>query len=233
IRALAAALAELTGATLGYLSEGANAAGAALAGALPHRGLGGKPMSRVGRDAGAMIESPRAAYVLFGVEPSKDIAGGAKALDALRGGKVVAFTSFASAELLDVADVLLPIATFAETAGTFINVEGRWQSFDAAADLPGEARPGWRVLRVLGNELELPNCEYRSPSEISAEVERELDAGRELNPADTQYKASFAPTARPLANVGLALDVPIYAVDPLVRRAQALQETVLGRQGAA
>ena len=91
---------------------------------------------------------------------------GARALPALRGAAVVAFTSFVSDELLDVADVLLPIGTFAETAGTFVNAEGRWQSFDAAADLDGDARPGWRVLRVLGNELELPNCEYRTPSDV-------------------------------------------------------------------
>ena len=85
IRALAAALAAITGATLGYLSEGANSVGAALAGALPHRGAGGKALSRAGRDAQAMIDSPRQAYVLFGIEPGQDLANGARALDALRG----------------------------------------------------------------------------------------------------------------------------------------------------
>jgi NADH-quinone oxidoreductase subunit G len=233
IRALAAVLADLTGATLGYLSEGANAAGAALAGALPHRGLGGKPMSRVGRDAGAMIESPRAAYVLFGVEPSKDIAGGAKALDALRGAKVVAFTSFASAELLDVADVLLPIATFAETAGTFVNAEGRWQSFDAAAEPAGESRPGWRVLRVLGNELELPGCEYRTPSDVCAELEHELGGRPELGAE--RYRGGFAASGSGGAHAldARELDVPIYAVDALVRRSEPLQLTELAQRGVA
>jgi len=233
IRALAAVLADLTGATLGFLSEGANAAGAALAGALPHRGLGGKPMSRVGRDAGAMIESPRAAYVLFGVEPSKDIAGGAKALDALRGAKVVAFTSFASAELLDVADVLLPIATFAETAGTFVNAEGRWQSFDAAAEPAGESRPGWRVLRVLGNELELPGCEYRTPSDVCAELEHELGGRPELGAE--RYRGGFAASGSGGAHAldARELDVPIYAVDALVRRSEPLQLTELAQRGVA
>jgi NADH-quinone oxidoreductase subunit G len=134
-----------------------------------------------------------------------------------------------------VADVLLPIGTFAETAGTYVNAEGRWQSFDAAADVLGDARAGWRVLRVLGNELELPNCEYRSPSDVSAELERELESARDLQPTDTLYKGSFAPTARPVAIAGVNLEVPIYAVDALVRRAAPLQETVLGRagQGAA
>ena len=233
LRALAAGLAAVTGATLGYLTEGANAAGAALAGATPHRGVGGKGVARLGSDARAMLETLRNAYVLFGIEPTKDLAAGAAALTALRKASVVAFTSFVSDELLDVADVLLPIATFAETAGTYINAEGRWQSFDAAADAPGDARAGWRVLRVLGNELELPTCEYSNPSDITAEIEQELGSERELQPGDTQYKGAFAAHARDERVDAAGLDVPIYAIDPLVRRAEALQETVLGWQGAA
>jgi NADH-quinone oxidoreductase subunit G len=232
IRALAAALAELAGATLGYLSEGANAAGAALAGALPHRGPGGEMLTRAGRDAGAMLESPRAAYVLFGVEPSQDLAAGARALDALRDAKVVCFTPFASAELLEVADVLLPIGTFAETAGTFVNVEGRWQSFDAAAEPAGESRPGWRVLRVLGNEVGLPNCEYRTPSAVSAALEQEL--GGRSAPRPERYRGSFAASGGggAFAVDARELDVPIYAIDALVRRSEPLQHTALAK-GAA
>jgi NADH-quinone oxidoreductase subunit G len=168
---------------------------------------------------------------LFGIEPTKDLAEGAASLRALAGAAVVAFTAFASPDLLEVADVLLPIGTFAETAGTFVNVEGRWQSFDAAADSLGESRAGWRVLRVLGNELELPNCEYRLPSDVTADLEDVL--GAERAPADTSYKGSFAPSSRSQAAAGAVLDVPIYSIDALVRRAEALQETVLGRQGAA
>ena len=233
LRALAAGLGVVTGAALGYLSEGANAAGAALAGATPHRGPGGNAVGRIGFDARAMLETPRNAYILFGIEPTKDLADGAESLTALRGAAVVAFTAFVSPELEDVADVLLPIGTFAETAGTFVNVEGRWQSFDAAAELVGDARPGWRVLRVLGNELELPQCEYRTPSEVTADVEREIGEAANLAPADTQYKGSFAPNGRAVRAGGEALDVPIYAIDALVRRSQPLQETVLGEQGAA
>jgi NADH-quinone oxidoreductase subunit G len=233
LRSLAAGLAAVTGATLGYLSEGANAVGAALAGATSHRSVGGKGVQLRGSDAQAMLETPRNAYILFGIEPSKDLADGAAALPALRGAAVVAFSAFVSDELLDVADVLLPIGTFAETAGTFVNAEGRWQSFDAAADLVGEARPGWRVLRVLGNELELANCEYRSPSEVAAELERALGAARELPPSETEYKGSFTPNVRLPPLTGVELDVPIYAIDAVVRRAEPLQATVLGRQGAA
>jgi NADH-quinone oxidoreductase subunit G len=233
LRALAAGLAQVTGAALGYLSEGANAAGAALAGATPHRGPGGKAVARAGFDARGMLETPRNAYILYGIDPTLDLAEGAAALRALRAAAVVAFTSFVSDELLDVADVLLPIGTFAETAGTFVNAEGRRQSFDAAADPVGDARPGWRVLRVLGNEIELPNCEYRTPSDVTADVERELGEARELAATETQYKGSFVPTGRGVPIEGVVLDVPIYAIDALVRRSEPLQETVLGRQGAA
>jgi NADH-quinone oxidoreductase subunit G len=229
IRALAAGLAAVTGATLGYLSEGANAAGAALAGATPHRGPGGKNVARAGFDARAMLETPRSAYILFGIEPTKDLAEGAESLRALAGASVVAFTSFAAPDLLEVADVLLPIGTFAETPGTFVNAEGRWQSFDAAADAVGEARPGWRVLRVLGNELELPDCEYRTPSDVMDEIERVIGDARDLAASATQYKGSFAPTGRPVPSDGAALDVPIYGIDMLVRRSEPLQDTVLGR----
>jgi NADH-quinone oxidoreductase subunit G len=227
LRALAAALATITGASLGYLSEGANAAGAALAGALPHRGVGGKPGARAGADAQAMLGTPRSAYLLFGIEPSQDLADGAQALAALRSAMVVAFTPYVTEELLDVADILLPIGTFAETAGTFVNAEGRWQSFDAAADPVAESRPGWRVLRVLGNELELPSCEYRTPSDVAAELVREL-GGAALEASATAYRGSFGVAAGP-ASEARDLEVPIYAVDAVVRRSAALQQTALAR----
>ena len=180
-----------------------------------------------------VIESPRSAYVLFGIEPSKDLASGVEALRALRAAKVVAFTPFVSAELLEVADVLLPVTTFAETAGTFVNVEGRWQSFDAAADPTGESRPGWRVLRVLGNELELPSCEYRSPSDVSAELEHELGGRPEIGAE--RYRGSFTARAGGDADAldARELDVPIYAVDALVRRSEPLQLTELAQHGVA
>jgi hypothetical protein len=92
------------------------------------------------------------------------------------------------------------------------------------------------VLRVLGNELELPRCEYRTPSDVAAEVERELGAARDAVAGDTQYRGAFTPHTRggPATTSGtVVLDVPISALDALVRRAEPLQDTVLGRQGAA
>jgi NADH-quinone oxidoreductase subunit G len=231
LRALAGGLAELTGAALGYLSEGANAAGATLAGALPHRGVGGKGVQRAGLDAQSMLSNPRKAYILFGIEPSKDLANGNAALNALRGASVVCFTPYVTDELLDVADILLPTATFAETAGTFVNAEGLWQSFDAAAELPGEARPGWRVLRVLGNELELAACDYRTPSDVAAALEHELGTAKNLEPGTTVYGGSFAPGVGAVGAALAELDVPIYAIDAVVRRSAALQATALAQGG--
>jgi NADH-quinone oxidoreductase subunit G len=234
IRALAAALAALTDAKLGYLAEGANGVGAALAGALPHRGAGGRVLAKSGRDARGMTESARRAYILYGIEPSQDLANGVEAGRTLRGAEaVIAFTPFVTDELKSCATVLLPIGTFAEGPGTFVNAEGRWQSFDAAAEPPGDARPGWRVLRVLGNELELPDCEYRQPSDVSGALEREIGARSAPVAADAPYSGDFSPSLESAAVDARDLDVPIYAVDPIVRRSEPLQQTAIARGHAA
>jgi NADH-quinone oxidoreductase subunit G len=118
--------------------------------------------------------------------------------------------------------VILPIGTFAETSGTYVNMEARWQSVPGAARPVGEARPAWKVLRVLGNLLNLPAFDYASSDQITAEVQKEL--------ADAPA-AAIKPTARTLQSK-LALtapatqrDVAIYQVDALVRRSSALQST--------
>jgi len=138
----------------------------------------------------------------------------------------VCFTPYVTEALLESADVLLPIATFAETAGTFVNVEGVWQSFDAAAKCFGEAREGWRVLRVLGNELDLPECEYRTAADICDALAAELDD----KDADTGYGGRFEPTLEAADCDVETLDVPIYAVDAIVRRGNALQDTAAARE---
>jgi NADH-quinone oxidoreductase subunit G len=231
IRVIAAALAQLTGARLGYLAEGANGAGAALAGVLPHRGPGGAALESPGLNTQSMLSAPRHVYVLFGLEPDRDLAGGALAGEALKSADaVVCFTSFVTDRLLECADVLLPIGTFAETAGTYVNAAGTWQSFEAAIEPVGEARPGWRVLRVLGNELGLPECEYYSAGEVRAALRNEVGDG----PApDNSYRGQAEISLEP-ERVDLAeLDVPIYSVDPLVRRSQPLQQTRLAREASA
>jgi NADH-quinone oxidoreductase subunit G len=222
IRALAAALAELTGAQLGYLAEGANGAGAALVGFLPHREAGGKPSAAAGFHTHNMLTSPRHAYVLFGIEPDQDLAEGALAEQALKSADVVVcFTPFASDSLLECADVLLPIGTFAETPGTFVSGEGRWQSFEAAADTIGDSRPGWRVLRVLGNLLDVPDFEFQSSEEVRDTFKSELD---ERSP-DNSYQGSVEIHLDDHSGMSTEVDVPIYSIDALVRRSEPLQRT--------
>ncbi len=227
IRRLSAGLADLTGAQLGYLPEGANAVGAALAGVLPHRGPGGQAMESAGRDAHGMLASPRNVYLLFGLEPDDDLADGALAEQALKAADtVICFTPFVTQRLLDCADVLLPIGTFAETAGTFVNVEGCWQSFDAAAGLVGDTREGWRVLRVLGNELDLPDCDYQNPADVSDALAAEIGQVD----ANNEYKGRHGVDLQPVSVDEMTLDVPMYAIDPVVRRGSALQGTQIARE---
>jgi len=155
----------LCAASVGCLTEGANAAGAYLAGAVPHQEPGGAPATSVGLSARAMLESPLPAYVLFGaLDPAADFAADTRALATAE--LVIAATTHLPESLRAAAHIVLPIGTFAETSGTFVNVEGRWQSWAGAAKLLGDARPGWKVLRVLANLLNLPGVDFVSSDEI-------------------------------------------------------------------
>jgi NADH-quinone oxidoreductase subunit G len=123
------------------------------------------------------------------------------------------------------ASVLLPLAAFAEASGTFVNAEGRWQSWAGCVAPPGEARPGWKILRVLGNLLGLPGFDYNSTEEVRNEL-RALAAAPEPP----------VPVERQVQDVAVAVDlapVPIYGTDSLVRRAESLQKTALARAGTA
>ncbi|MFN2308537.1 MAG: NADH-quinone oxidoreductase subunit NuoG [Gammaproteobacteria bacterium] len=225
LRALALLLGETAGARTGFLSDGPNAAGAWLAGALPHRAAGGVPRERPGLHAQAMLETPRTAYLLFGCEPEFDFANPVLAQNALAAaGCVVAMTAFASPALREHADILLPIAPFSETSGTFVNVEGRWQSFTGAARPAGEARPGWKVLRVLGNLLEVAGCEYQTSEALRDEL-RGLIGERRPNHARMAGSVAASVGGDGLERIG---EVPLYAVDALVRRSPPLQATADG-----
>ncbi|APZ43859.1 NADH-quinone oxidoreductase subunit NuoG [Acidihalobacter ferrooxydans] len=226
LRVLASEIATRSGAQLGSLSLGGNAAGAWIAGAVPHRGPAGQSLAEAGYDAQAMLANPRAAYVLYGVEPEYDCAVPARALEALRQANfVVAFSAYANSSAMDYADVLLPIGLSAETSGTVINAEGRWQSFRGMTLPPDEARPGWKVLRVLGNLLDLRGFDYMSSEEVRDELKAALkpdmtfsnhiDAGGDFT---LRWQHAGAPLMR---SGGLGL----YAIDAQVRRAEALQRT--------
>jgi NADH-quinone oxidoreductase subunit G len=224
LRALCGFIAEATGATLGYLPDAANSAGAWLAGAVPHRGPGGVAIeSSPGLSAADMLASPLDGYLVLGAEPDCDCADPAAAVAALTAAScAVAITPYATDATRGWADVLLPAAPHAETSGTFVNAEGRWQSFAAATNPLGEARPAWKVLRVLGNLLDVPGFDYTSSGEI---LEGLRQAVGEVTP-DNALKWDGA-LARAEAVDGLTRigDVPLYAADALVRRATALQQT--------
>jgi NADH-quinone oxidoreductase subunit G len=218
LRAAAAALAVATGAALGILAEGGNAVGAWLAGCVPH--APGRPL---GMNAGQMLSAPLDALLLWDAEPWADSLQ-PRALDALRNTRfVVAAMPFASPEVLAVAQVLLPIGTFAETSGTYVNLEGTWQSFAGAAQPVGQARPGWKVLRVLGNLFGHQGFEQFSSEEVREELKALIAGDTRMRP-----NGRNAAVATMSGDIDV-VDVPSYQVDPIVRRASALQQTREGR----
>jgi NADH-quinone oxidoreductase subunit G len=214
-----------TGASVGYLSEAANSVGAQLVGAVPRNG---------GRNAAQMLGAPGAvplkACLLLNVEPSLDAANAAAATAAMQAAEmVVVLTPFKDAAL-EVADVLLPIAPFTETSGTFVNAEGRVQSFHGVVKPLGDARPAWKVLRVLGNILKLEGFDFETSEEVLGEALGDVTTiGSRLS---NHTDASVAPAA---ANEDLERisDVPIYSTDSLVRRATSLQLTADARAPVA
>lgn len=226
LRALAGFVASQSGARLGYLPEAANSAGGWLTGAVPHRLAGGRKASVAGLDARAMLEAPRRAYVLLGVEPALDCWDGAAALNALQGADlVVSLSPYAGQVGQSSVQVCLPTATFAETSGTYVNTEGRWQSFQGASRSFGESRPAWKILRVLGNLCGVSGFDYTSSEDVLAEIK---DACAQVKADNTpNLEQSFTP----FRTDGLqrVADVPIYAVDALVRRAASLQASPLAQ----
>jgi NADH-quinone oxidoreductase subunit G len=226
LKALAAMLAELCGASLGTLTEGANAAGAYLAGAVPHREPGGAPASAVGLSGRAMLESALKAYVLFGgVDPAADLGVDAQALRSAD--LVVAITTHLPESLRDTVHVVLPIGSFAESSGTYVNAEGRWQSWTAAVKLLGEARPGWKVLRVLANLLSLHGMDYMSSEEIRDALRAACGTRADLAAAPSGAVSRGVPNGH--APTGAWIDIPPYQSDVLVRGSDALAKTKDGR----
>lgn len=212
---LASALSDLLGAKFGFLCEAANSVGGYLAKALP-----------LGLNAYEMFSQPRKAYLLFGVEPELDCYSPQMAIGALKQASlVVAMSPFKNQAAFEYADVLLPISPFTETSGTFVSAEGRVQSFGGVVRPLGDARPGWKVLRVIGNLLGLAGFDYESSEQVRDEVlpsAAEFAGGLD-NAIDD---ADFSPTMLNLdGELQRVAPVPIYFSDSLVRRARSLQMT--------
>jgi NADH-quinone oxidoreductase subunit G len=226
LKALAGMLAELCAASVGCITEGANAAGAYLAGAVPHREPGGTPAAAVGLSASAMLESVLKAYVLFGgIDPASDLGVEPRALGTAD--LVVAVTTHLPESLRSLVHVVLPIGTFAETSGTFVNAEGRWQSWAGAAKLLGESRPGWKVLRVLANLLNVRGVDYLSSDEIRDALKALCGNRIEASSSGAGSDATLMPAGQ--APAGSWVDIPPYQCDALVRGSEALSKTKDGR----
>jgi NADH-quinone oxidoreductase subunit G len=216
VRALAAALAHVTGAKLGYMADGGNSVAAHLAGAVPHRSVDGQLLYAPGLNAKDMMAARLKGYLVVGGLESQDFAD-VNALAACRGADcVVALSPYASAK--DYASIILPIGTFAETSGTYVNVEGRWQSVAGVATPVGESRPAWKVLRVLGNLLNLSNFDYDNSEQVRDEVQKSAAA----IVANNSYNNA---TPIQATTHSMVQDTPMYGVDAVVRRAKALQLT--------
>jgi NADH-quinone oxidoreductase subunit G len=237
IKALARILGELCGATVGFMTEGANAAGAYLAGCVPHREPGGAAVTAAGLPARAMLDARLKGYLLLGgIDPVNDLAAGS---EALAGAFVVAVSSHLTESLRASAHVVLPIGPFAETSGTFVNVEGRWQSWAGAASPEGESRPGWKVLRVLANMLNIPGVDYVSSEEVRDALKKLCgDRALPVTGAAAAAETGLAKLNGPVrldgnAATGAWVDIPPYQVDVLVRGSESLAKTKEGREARA
>ncbi|MDP1524693.1 MAG: NADH-quinone oxidoreductase subunit NuoG [Rhodocyclaceae bacterium] len=215
LQRLAQQLATLLGAKFGILGEAANSVGGYVAKACPQAD---------GLNAARLLAEPRKAYVLLNVEPELDCADGAQALAAMQqAASVIVLSPFKSAAALEYADVLLPVSPFSETSGTFINTEGRAQSFYAVTKPQGEARPAWKVLRVLGNLLEVAGFDYESSEQVRDQV---LGGKPEfVSGLDNAVKVGALNLSAEASGIQRVADVPIHFADVLVRRASSLQAT--------
>ena len=211
---------EQTGASVGYLTEAANTVGAQLAGALP----GDK-----GLDAGQMLDGKLKAVILLNNEPEFDSAAGSRARTSLNAAQMVVTLSPFKANM-SFSDVLLPIAPFTETPGTFVNAEGRVQGFHAVVKPLAETRPAWKVLRVLANLLDLPGFDFESSSDVLKQIP---GVEAEQIPADMLGNASQGDIVLSTRSGPAPAVASIYQLDGLVRRATSLQLTADARKALA
>lgn len=223
LRSLTGLIADLTGATLGYLTDSANTAGAWLAGAVPHRLAGNKQQATSGLNTQEMLQAKLKAYVLMNVEPELDCYDSRLARNALKdAGFVVSLTAFRSDEMNNYADVLLPVSVFTETSGTYINNEGKAQSFAGVVTPLGQARPAWKVLRVLGNYFELDGFDYQASTDVYSEVMKEIGDIKGDNSEKWRITGSLNPDSDGLQRI---TETPMNMVDAICRRAVSLQKT--------
>jgi NADH-quinone oxidoreductase subunit G len=234
IHVLAQHIAQISEASFGVLGEAANSVGGYLAGAVPvssslgtssNSGYNASQMLRM--NVGTPTIAPCQAYVLLNIEPELDAYNPQAAMKTLDAAELVVMMStykIGASTCVDYADVMLPIAPFTETSGTFINTEGRAQSFNGVVAPLGDTRPAWKILRVLGNLLQLEGFDFETPEQVYAEV---IPPGTDIRKLLDNKLKSFTVSELKQENYGIQRigEVPIYQTDPIVRRAESLQLT--------
>lgn len=224
VHALVQLIATLSDTKWGYLTEGANASGAWLSGAIPHRSTAGVHVAQPGLNAKAMFAKPLKSYLLFNVEPELDCTDSANAVNALElADFVVVFSPFRTPMQEQYADVILPIALFAENSGTFINADGQWQTVDAVTIPWGEVRPAWKVLRVLANMLKVDGFDYVNHLQILNEIKTQVSVMQPQPETAWQCPESLELDQQKIIRFA---QWPMYRVDNIVRQATALQATI-------
>lgn len=224
IHALAQEVAKLAGASFGVLGEAANSVGAVAVGAVPGRGPLGQDAIK-GLNAQQMLEKPLSAYLLLGVEAELDTHDPVSAMASLDAAEFVVVMSPYKGKSLDYADVLLPIAPWTETSGTFINTEGRVQSFAAVVKPLGETRPAWKVLRVLGNLLGLAGFDHNDTKDVLRDALGDTPTGNVQGFLSNEVGGVSPAAPQAIDGLERVAEVPIYQTDAVVRRSTSLQMT--------
>lgn len=233
---LAQQISQIIGADFGTLGEAANSVGAYFAGAVPGQDAQSSldkstQMAMAGLNAAQMLGADAQlsaatcqGYMLMNIEPEYDTYHSQKALKTLKSAEFVVSMSAYRGNAVEYADVLLPIAPFTETSGTFINTEGRVQTFNGVVPPLGEARPAWKLLRVLGNLMQLDGFDFETPEQVRNEIfPTDADISRHLNNQLASHNISIPEKNNDrIHRIG---EVPIYQADPIVRRAESLQQT--------
>ena len=224
LRAIAHCIADLSNASFGYISLASNASGASLLGAVPHRGVMGSELEEQGMTFTEMLIEPRKVYLIMGFELEWDSAIPAQALAAMeQADSVICLHSHQSEKMLEYCDWMLPINCFAESEGTKINCEGRWQAHSKIVSSNEEVKDGWKALRMLGVELEPEGFDYYSIEEVQKEI-------NQLIPADFEFSNTLSSISNISVNdvnkdtIYCSGSMPIYSVDTLVRNASSLRE---------
>ncbi|HAT1978923.1 TPA: NADH-quinone oxidoreductase subunit G [Legionella pneumophila] len=220
LRTLVAIVQKMSGAKLVRLTTGANSAGACIAGMLPHRTVAGKSIAEPGLNVQEALNSKLKGYLLMGVEPGYDFANPAGARQSMLAAEfVVLLSAYEHESMHDYADVILPIAPYAETSGTYINIDNTWQTVKGAMLPLGESRPAWKVLRVLGNLLHCKKFDYTSTEDILEEVKEAVSMTME-HEYEPYYPESLPVINQSLVRVG---EWPLYRIDAITRNAKELQ----------